>query len=263
MSEFATNLIYEIPWFAFAIIGLLTIAQPVLHLLLALARVLSGRAARIDWWVLGRILPLGVALAVLAPLTLSARNNPTSEQIALVEIAVIFLSVAAIIVPIALPLLQALVQRLPRVGTVLYTVLAVLALPVACAFATQAALYATNEVERAAPVGVTVTIPSVFVQNSTLSACKKEIALFLPEGFNSTPDASGDRGYRSFFLFWVDMTLKATFLDFFEVFDCGVTDLSNNPAHLLMSSFVFIYRAFVELIVLATVASLFLRVRES
>ncbi len=234
-----------------------------LHLLLAMGRALTGRDAAVNWWVLGRIVPLALATAVVVPLTLRAQANPTNQNVALAEVATIFLLVAAIVIPIALPLLQAFVQRLPRLGTALYTLLAILALPVAGALATQTALTATSNIERSVPVGETVTTPVVFLQDQILSDCKLSIARVLPDGFHSHADAiTGDRGYRPFFLFWVDMTLKATFLDFFEIFDCGVSDISNNPKHLLISSFVFIYRAFVELIVLATIALPFLRSSE-
>ena len=263
MSYLASELFYTIPWAAFAIIGILTIALPVLHLLLATGRALMGRDARINWWVLGRIIPLGLATAIIVPLTLRAQSSPTDQSVALAEVATIFLATAAIVIPIALPLLQAFVQQLPRLGTALYTFLAILALPVAGALATQGALLATNNIERAVPVGETVNIPVVFLQDQRLSDCKLSVAQWLPDGFHSQADPeSGDRGYRAFFLFWVDMTLKATFLDFFEIFDCGVTDISNNPRHLLISSFVFIYRAFVELIVLATLALPFFGSRE-
>ena len=260
MSYLVSELLYEIPWAAFAVIGLLTIALPAVHLLLAFARALTGGEARVNWWVLGRIVPLGLATAVIVPLTLRAQSDPTDQNVALAEIATIFLSIAAIVIPIALPLLQAYIQRLPRLGTALYTFLAILALPVAAALATQTALLATNNIERAIPVGETVTIPVVFLQDQMLSDCKQSIAGFVPDGFRSAADpATGDRGYRAFFFFWLDQTLKATLLDFFEIFDCGVSDLSNNPRHLMMSSFAFIYRAFVELIVIATIALPFLR----
>jgi len=263
MEYFASELFYEIPWAAFAVIGVLTVALPALHLILATGRALIGRDARINWWTLGRIIPLGLATAVVVPLTLRAQSNPTESNVALAEVATIFLLAAAIVIPIALPLLQAYVQRLPRLGTALYTLLAIVALPVAGALATQTALVATSNIERNVPPGTTVNIPVVFLQDQRLSDCKLSIAEWLPDGFHSVADPmTGDRGYRPFFLFWVDMTLKATFLDFFEIFDCGVSDLSNNPRHLLVSSFVFIYRAFVELIVLATLALPFLGFRE-
>jgi hypothetical protein len=260
MNFFLSELFYQIPWVAFAVIGLLTVALPALHLLLALGRSLTGRDPGINWWLLGRIIPLGLATAVIVPLTMRAQSDPTQQNIALAEVATIFLLVAAIVIPIALPLLQAYVQRLPRFGTALYTLMAILALPVAGALATRTALVATVNIERSEPAAQLGEIPVVFLQDKTLSDCKQSIAGILPDGFNSQADPlTGDRGYRAFFLFWVDMTLKATFLDFFEIFDCGVSDLSNNPKHLLISSFVFIYRAFVELIVLATIALPFLR----
>ncbi len=40
---FLSELFYQIPWVAFAVIGLLTVALPALHLLLALGRSLTGR----------------------------------------------------------------------------------------------------------------------------------------------------------------------------------------------------------------------------
>jgi hypothetical protein len=260
MNDFVRELFFQIPWVAFAAIGLWTIILPALHLLLATGRVLMGREARINWWVVGRIIPLGLALAVILPLTLRAQSNPTESNIALAEVATIFLSIAAIMIPIALPLLQAYVQRLPRLGALFYTVLAILALPVAGALATQTALIATSNIERSVPIGATVNIPVVFLQDYQLSECKRSVSQWLPDGFNSQMDpVTGDRGYRAFFMLWVDMTLKAALFDFFETFDCGVSDLSNNPKHLLVSAFAFIYRAFVELIVLATLALPFLR----
>lgn len=238
---------------AFAVIGLLTIVLPAAHLLFAMGRSLMGRDAGIDWWVLGRIAPLGLATAIIVPLTWQARANPTDANIALTEVATIFLSIAAIMIPIALPLLQVYVQRLPRIGALVYTLLAILALPVAGALATQTALIATSNIERTAPAGTTVNIPVVFLQDYQLSDCKQSVSQWLPDGFHSQMDpVTGDRGYRAFFLLWVDMTLKAVAFDFFETFDCGVSDLSNNPKHLLVSAFAFIYRAFVELIVFAT-----------
>ncbi len=259
MTDFAREMLFQIPLVAFAVIGLLTIALPIAHLLFAMGRSFMGREPRIDWWVLGRIVPLGLATAIIVPLTWRARANPTDSNIALAEVATIFLSIAAIVIPIALPLLQAYVQRLPRLRSLLYSLLAILALPVAGALATQTALVATSNIERSVPVGSTVNIPVVFLQDYQLSDCKQSISQWLPDGFHSQADpVTGDRGYRAFFLLWVDMTLKAVAFDFFETFDCGVSDLSNNPKHLLVSAFTFIYRAFVELIVFATLALPFL-----
>jgi len=259
MSDFARELIFQIPFVAFAVIGILTIALPVAHLLFAMGRSVMGRDPRINWWVLGRIVPLGLATAIIIPLTWRAQANPTESNVALAEVATIFLSIAAIVIPIALPLLQVYVQRLPRLGALFYTILAILALPVAGALATQTALIATSNIERSVPVGTTVNIPVAFLQDYQLSDCKQSISQWLPDGFHSQPNpVTGDRGYRPFFMLWVDMTLKAVAFDFFETFDCGVSDLSNNPKHLLVSAFAFIYRAFVELIVFATLALPFL-----
>lgn len=256
-----STLIYDVPAAAFAAIVVLTLALPIVHLALAFGRGLMGGESRIDWWVVGRVLPLAAGLAIALPLTMMARNWTSDEQIAAGETIAMLLVIAAIILPIALPIIQAYVQGLPRIGTFLYSLLAFLALPVAAALATQAVFYVTHQIESSTGFS-SGTLPDVFIQDTVLSPCKQDIANVLPEGFDGQFDpVTGDRGYPAFFLFWVEMTLKATFLDFFEVFDCGVTNLRNNPANVTISSFVFLYRAFVSLIVLATVALPFARSR--
>jgi hypothetical protein len=156
-----------------------------------------------------------------------------------------------IFLPIALPLMQAYAQRLPRAGSLIYSLLAMLALPVAAALSTQAAIATTGAISDPHP-----DRPQAFMLDSTLSQCKTDIYQVLPEGFVAavpSADAAAEETYAPYFFFWVDMTFKAAFLDFFETFDCGVTNLRHNPNHVLMSSFVFIYRAFVSLIVLSVI----------
>jgi len=255
------SLIYQVPALAFALVGLLTLALPIFHLTLAIGRVLSGRDANVNWWVLGRAVPLVVALVVAIPLVVAAQGWTSQSQIAAAEVALIYLSAGMIFLPIALPLIQAYVQRLPRAGTFIYAVLAVLSLPVAAALATQAAVATTRAI---AQPGDTAR-PQAFIADTTISQCKADIFEVMPEGYvASTPsaDAPPEESYAPYFFFWADMSFKAAFLDFFETFDCGVTNLRHNPDHVLMSSLVFIYRAFVSLIVLSVIALPFSRRRE-
>jgi hypothetical protein len=253
------GLIYQVPAIAFGIVALLTIALPLLHSILVVGRVLSGRPANIDWWVIGRVLPLIVAIILLVPLSMAARNWTRPEQVAAGEVALIYLSAGMIFLPIALPLLQAYSQRLPRWGTFIYAILAMLAVPVAAALATQSAITTTN----------VITHPSggdfAFALDPIISQCKQDMFAILPEGYVTElprADADGRESYAPYFFFWVDMTFKAAFLDFFETFDCGLTNLRHNPNHILMSSLVFIYRAFVSLIVLTVITLPFRRGRE-
>lgn len=253
------GLIYQVPAIAFGIVALLTIALPLLHSLLVVGRVLSGRPANIDWWVIGRVLPLIVALVLLVPLSFAARTWTSASQVAAGEIALIYLSAGMIFLPIAMPLLQAYSQRLPRIGTFVYAILAMLAVPVAAALATQSAITTTN----------VITHPSggdfAFALDPIISQCKQNMFAVLPEGYVTElprADAEGRESYAPYFFFWVDMTFKAAFLDFFETFDCGLTNLRHNPNHVLMSSLVFIYRAFVSLIVLTVITLPFRRGRE-
>lgn len=254
------GLIFQVPAVAFAVVALLTIALPLLHSLLVVGRVLAGKPANIDWWVMGRVLPLIVALVLLIPLSFAARTWTSPEQIAAGEVALIYLSAGMIFLPIAMPLLQAYSQRLPRWSTFLYAILAVFAVPVAAALATQSAVATTR----------VITHPSngadfAFALDPMLSQCKSNMLAVLPEGYVTElprADAEGRESYAPYYFFWIDMTFKAAFLDFFETFDCGLTNLRHNPNHVLMSSLVFIYRAFVSLIVLTVITLPFRRGRE-
>lgn len=252
------GLIYQVPAVAFGIVALLTIALPLFHSLLVVGRVLQGRPANIDWWVIGRALPLIVALVLLIPLSLAARTWTSPEQVAAGEVALIYLSAGMIFLPIAMPLLQAYSQRLPRWGTFIYAILAMLAVPVAAALATQSAVTTTNVITH--PTGGDFA----FALDPIISQCKQNMFAVLPEGYVTElprADANGRESYAPYFFFWVDMTFKAAFLDFFETFDCGLTNLRHNPNHVLMSSLVFIYRAFVSLIVLTVITLPFRRGR--
>src|SRR5262245_32278561 len=89
-------LIYQVPFIAFVLIALLTLALPLVHLIMVVGRVVSGRPAGINWWVLGRALPLIVALAVVGPLIIAARSWTDPDQVAAGEVALIYLSAGMI-----------------------------------------------------------------------------------------------------------------------------------------------------------------------
>jgi len=262
MHDLSLLLIYRLPALAFGLLFVLTLAIPALHSLLAVGRVLSGRPARIDWWIMGRITPLVVAAVVAVPLIMFAREWTSEWQLALAEIALVYLCVAVIVLPVALPLVQAYATRQPRFGTLVYAVLAILSFPVAATLATQASALATQAIDVQRTVSGASIGPHAFTVDAVPSRCATTLASVVPEGVvTSLPsaDAPLEETYPPYFFFWADMTLKAAALDFFEVFECNVTNLRHNPDHLLLSSFVFFYRAFVSVIVLAVLALLFRR----
>jgi hypothetical protein len=265
MEDVLSFLIYRLPALAFALLFVLTLAIPALHSLVAVARVLTGRRAKLNWWVIGRVLPLVLAAIVAVPLLMFARTWTADWQLALAEIALVYLCVAVIVTPVALPLVQAYATRQPRLGTLAYAVLAILALPVAATLATQASALATEaiDVQRAA-AGAGIG-PYAFRIDESPSRCAETMARAAPDGIvYSLPaaDAALEATYPPYFFFWADMTAKAVALDFFEVFECNLTNLRHNPDHLLLSSFVFFYRAFVSIIVLAVLALPFRRSSE-
>jgi len=262
--DIALLFIYQVPALAFILVGVLTLVIPLMHLVAAFVRVVTGGKAHVDWWVVGRALPFVLALIVGLPLIATARTWTREEQIAVAEVALIYLSAAMIFLPIALPLIQAYVQRLPRAGTFVYSLLAILALPVAAALATEAAVLTTNAIQAPVAVAADSARPQAFAIPETISECQFAFFRVVPEALIPTlPDARATvrEAYPTYFFFWLDMTFKAVFLDFFEVFDCGVTNVRHNPDHVLMASFVFIYRSFVSIIVLAVLALPFARAR--
>jgi hypothetical protein len=262
MQDLVSLLIYRLPALAFGLLFILTLAIPALHSLAVVGRVLAGRRANVNWWVMGRVLPLVAAALVTVPLLLLARTWTSDWQLALAEIALVYLCVAVIVAPVALPLVQAYATRQPRLGTLVYAVLAILSLPVAATLATQASAFATDAInEQRMASGASVGPPAFSVDVSP-SRCADTMARIVPDGIvYALPGAHAtlEETYPPYFFFWADMTLKALALDFFEVFECNVTNLRHNPNHLLLSSFVFFYRAFVSIIVLAVLALPFRR----
>lgn len=243
--------VYQVPFIAFAMIAVATLVLPLVHLTFVIGRVLSGQPANVNWWVVGRVLPFILAVAVVGPLIALAQGWTRPEQIAVGEVVLIYLSAGMVFLPIALPLLQAYVQNHPRFGSLVYALLAVLALPVAAAIATQSAIATTGAIATPQPDQI-----AAFMLDTTISQCKVDFFQVLPEGYVSElprADAPIEQTYAPYFFFWVDMTFKAALLDFFETFDCGVTNLRHNPNHVMMSSLVFLYRAFVSLIALAVI----------
>lgn len=256
MHDLILLLIYRVPAAAFGILVLLTIAIPAMHSLLVAGRVLTGRPAQINWWVMGRVLPLVIAAVGAVPLFMIARQYTADWQLSFAEIALVYLCVGVIFVPVALPLVEAYAAGRPGFGTLIYAVLAILSLPVAAALATHASVAVTQMIELpSAAYGV--ERPIAFMADTSISQCTNTVFRTVPEGLVIEAPAPGwtlEAAYPSYFFFWTDMTLKAAALDFFEVFDCGVTNLRHNPNNVLVSSFVFFYRAFVSIIVLAVIA---------
>lgn len=257
MHDLVLLLIYQVPAAAFAILGILTLAIPAVHALFAIGRVLAGRPAEINWWVMGRVLPLAIAAIVAVPLFFLARQYTADWQLAFAEIALVYLAVAIVFMPVALPLLQAYVAGAPRVGTLLYAMLAILSLPVAGALATHAVAQVTQMIDAPSDPYSVDTRPVAFIVDNSVSSCTNAVLRTVPEGIVTVAPVPGwtfQETYRPYFFFWADMSLKAAVFDFFEVFDCGITNLRHNPEHILLSSFVFFYRAFVSVIVLAVLA---------
>jgi hypothetical protein len=169
-----------------------------------------------------------------------------------------FTAIAAVMIPIAIPVVRAFYDGGSRATIYGFALLAFLAMPVAAALTTGAifsvsaqAAQETDDTRRAF-----ANLPPVFQIQSPLSPCTLEIVKIVPTGIAAdrpTEKLSSLFDARIYF-FWIDMTAKAAFLDFFEAFDCGTTNLRHNPANSMMAAFVFLYRAFVQLFVLAVIA---------
>ncbi len=257
MHDLILLLIYRVPALAFAVLAVLTLAIPAVHALFAIGRVLAGRPAQINWWVMGRVLPLAIAAVIAVPLFFLARQYTADWQLSFAEFALVYLAVAIVFVPVALPLVQAYVAGAPRIGTLLYAMLAILSLPVAGALATHAVAQVTQIIDVPSDPYSPNARPVAFIVDNRISSCTNAIFGTVPEGWVSEAPVPGwtlENSYSPYFFFWADMSLKAAFFDFFEVFDCGITNMRHNPEHILLASFVFFYRAFVSVIVLAVLA---------
>jgi hypothetical protein len=247
-----------IPMAAFAIVIAYTVIAPAAHLLLASLRLVTGGRALFDWWLLGRILPLLVLIAGLVPLAYVSRAWSPGDQFAFGQFAIMFVAIAALMIPIAVPLVKAYQAGRGDWGLYGFSILAFLAMPVAAALTTGAIFEVTAMAAQETDATRTsfANLPPVFQLQEHLSPCTQGIVQFTPNGIaaarptESLPSLLDMR----IFYFWVDMTMKAAFLDFFEAFDCGTTNLRHNPANPMMSAFVFLYRAFVQLFVLAVIA---------
>jgi hypothetical protein len=247
-----------VPIAAFAIVITYTAVAPAVHIVLALIRVLTGGKAQWDGWLLGRILPLLLLLAGLIPIAYLSQAWTPSEQFAFGQFAIMFVAIAALMVPIAVPLVKAYMSGRGHWGLYGFSILAFLAMPVAAALTTGAIFEISAQAagESATSQTTFANLPPVFQMQETLSPCTVEIVKMTGNSLAAerpTAQLPSLLDIRIYY-FWVDMTLKAAFLDFFEAFDCGTTNLRHNPANPMMSAFVFLYRAFVQLFVLAVIA---------
>ncbi|HAJ46788.1 MAG TPA: hypothetical protein DCL54_09445 [Alphaproteobacteria bacterium] len=265
LSAVLTGLVLLVPMAAFALLFALTIVQPALHILAVLFRLVTRQRLGLDWWILGRILPVLLMLAVIAPFAYFTRDWSPETQFALGQFGVMFLAIGAIMVPVALPLFRAYSDKANTFAVYSYGVLAFLAMPIAATLTTGAILEGARFLAAQTEDGdkTFATLPQVFLLVDHLSPCTTAFSDIIPMSIVSDrPGAEPGPvfDYRVYF-FWVDMTLKAAFLDFFEVFDCSTSNVRHNTDHLMMSAFVFLYRAFVQLIVLAALAYPFTRRR--
>ena len=250
--------IFIVPLISFAIVISYAVVAPAGHLVLAVLRFLTGRKADLDWWLLGRVLPVLILLAGLVPLAYVSRAWSPGEQFAVGQFAIMFVAIAAVMIPIAIPLVKAFVLGRGHWGLYGFSILAFLAMPVAAALTTGAIFEITARAaqESDATRASFANLPPVFQIQEQLSPCTLAIVrysgntLAAERPSENLPSLLDVRIYY----FWVDMTMKAAFLDFFEAFDCGTTNLRHNPANPMMSAFVFLYRAFVQLFVLAVIA---------
>lgn len=252
-----------IPMAAFAVVIAYTIVAPAAHILFATLRFVTGGKAELDWWLLGRILPLLILIAGLVPLAYLSRSLSPGDQFAFGQFAIMFVAITALMVPIAVPLVKAYQAGRGHWGLYGFSILAFLAMPVAAALTTGAIIQITAQAaqETESTKASFANLPNVFQIQPELSPCTIEIvklsgnSLAAERPTEKLPSLLDTRIYY----FWVDMTMKAAFLDFFEAFDCGTTNLRHNPANPMMSAFVFLYRAFVQLFVLAVIALPFTR----
>lgn len=247
-----------VPLIAFAIVIAYTVIAPAAHLLFATLRLVTGGKAGLDWWLLGRILPLLILIAVLIPLAYLSRAWSPGDQFAFGQFAIMFVAIAALMIPIAVPLMKAYQAGRGHWGLYGFSILAFLAMPVAAALTTGAIFEVTAHAAQESEATRTAfaNLPPVFQLQDRLSPCTAAIVHITPNSLAAarpTEDLPSLLDTRIYF-FWVDMTMKAAFLDFFEAFDCGTTNLRHNPANSMMSAFVFLYRAFVQLFVLAVIA---------
>jgi hypothetical protein len=250
--------IFVIPLIAFAIVIAYTVVAPAAHLVFASLRLVAGGKAAFDWWLLGRILPLLVLLAGLVPLAYVSRAWSPGDQFAFGQFAIMFVAISALMVPIAVPLVKAYQAGRGHWGLYGFSILAFLAMPVAAALTTGAIFEVTARAaqETDATRASFANLPNVFQLQENLSPCTRTIVSLTTNSLAAerpTENLPSLLDARIFY-FWVDMTMKAAFLDFFEAFDCGTTNLRHNAANPMMSAFVFLYRAFVQLFVLAVIA---------
>lgn len=258
LSGILTAAILVLPMLAFAFIIAYTLIAPAAHLMLVAGRAVSGAKPDLDVWLIGRVLPLLLLLAALVPAAYVARGWSPGDQFAFGQFAIMFVAISALMIPIAIPLVKAYQQGASDAGVYVFAVLAFLAMPVAAALTTGAIFEITAQAaqQSSETQAAFANLPTVFQLQSPLSPCTLAITDTISNSVaadrptENLPSLFDTRIY----FFWIDMTIKAAFLDFFEAFDCGTTNLRHNPANPMMSAFVFLYRAFVQVFVLVVIA---------
>lgn len=240
-----------ISFLAFGIVYLLALGGALLHLLLVLVRVMVFRAPKFDRWMLTGFVPLGLgvaAVAVLVPLGLVPLANAGVASAAAVLIGLVA-------TPIFVPIVRAYVERSFSALAYAYSVLAIIALPAAMAFVTFFLAWAFAE---GAATNAALS-PAMFVLQPPQGPCTetlvRRLGLSVPGSFAA---AQADE-LLYLMQFWVDTTIKAIFLDAFEVYGCSVSTITHRTDNVIMASLVFGYRTFAAAAFLAILIAPFRR----
>lgn len=243
MSDTATTelVLIIISFTCFGLIHVYAWLSAIGHVLGIALRRLTGRPLRVDLLRLSVFLPLalvGVAtLGGLLGVTLSSDGKRLSAVIVTLTI-------------VLMPVVVSLVATWRRGGASPWLYLtglgAVLALPTAMILSTlMTVLLLTEDLQGR----VDLIRPDTFVIDPSPASCT--VAMVRALGFaTQMPSGEGGAELVLLFQFWLDATLKAVFLDAFEVFGCGVTLLEHNRENVALSALIFGYRTFAAAMVL-------------
>ncbi|MBI1237976.1 MAG: hypothetical protein GC199_01400 [Alphaproteobacteria bacterium] len=235
---------------AFLIVYVIALGGALLHILYQLGRLLFFRRPKFDRWLLAGFVPLllGIgAVAVLLPIGLVPVDNAIVAMVAAVLIGLVA-------TPVFVPIVRAYVERSFSTLAYTYSVLAILALPASMAFVTYFLAWAFAGGDGA--YGIT---PELFVLNLPNSPCSAGLVEIL--NLTTPKDFADAQENELLYLmqFWVDTTIKAIFLDAFEVYGCSVSTITHRTDNVIMASLVFGYRTFAAAAFLAILIAPFRR----
>jgi len=209
------------------------------HILAVLFRKLRGRPAKLDPWTLSYLLPAAIvvgAFYLVDTYVMALNETPLLEAW-----AIFIMAIMAVLLPVLMPIARAFTLKRFYATTYIFAVTAVFAMPVAMSFLTMSltALQASETGGSPSAVGV------YFTEQGYSQDCAAVLS-----GALRLPEAQNDE-INKLIWFWIDATIKAVFLDAFEVYGCSVSAITHNTASQLMSSLVFAYRTFAAAVVLA------------